>query len=126
MPQITELGKALTSVDLKGRTFIFAGFTDAKGSANLQSGSVGAARGCCEAVPIGEIRDRGEQSHDGRVRPVARAKIQPILLPARTVECRSPTPPKSSGDALRECSSPPVRPLPCVTGASFLTPSAVG
>jgi outer membrane protein OmpA-like peptidoglycan-associated protein len=32
MPQIGELGKALTSADLKGRTFILAGFTDAKGS----------------------------------------------------------------------------------------------
>jgi outer membrane protein OmpA-like peptidoglycan-associated protein len=31
-PQVTELGKALTSEDLKGRTFILAGFTDAKGS----------------------------------------------------------------------------------------------
>ena len=32
MPQVTELGTALTSADLKGRTFILAGFTDAKGS----------------------------------------------------------------------------------------------
>jgi outer membrane protein OmpA-like peptidoglycan-associated protein len=32
MPQVTELGKALTSEDLKGHTFILAGFTDAKGS----------------------------------------------------------------------------------------------
>ena len=38
MPQITELGKALTSVDLKGRTFILAGFTDAKGSATYNQG----------------------------------------------------------------------------------------
>ena len=38
MPQITELGKALTSADLKGRTFIFAGFTDAKGSATYNQG----------------------------------------------------------------------------------------
>jgi hypothetical protein len=26
MPQVTELGKALTSDDLKGRTFILSGF----------------------------------------------------------------------------------------------------
>src|SRR6476620_2876293 len=38
MPQITELGKALTSEDLKGRTFIFAGFTDAKGSETYNQG----------------------------------------------------------------------------------------
>ena len=37
-PQVTELGKALTSVDLKGRTFILAGFTDAKGSATYNQG----------------------------------------------------------------------------------------
>ena len=38
MPQVTELGKALTSPDLKGRTFILAGFTDAKGSATYNQG----------------------------------------------------------------------------------------
>jgi len=38
MPQITELGKALTSEDLKGRTFILAGFTDAKGSETYNQG----------------------------------------------------------------------------------------
>ena len=32
MPQVTALGEALTSADLKGRTFIVAGHTDAKGS----------------------------------------------------------------------------------------------
>ena len=31
MPQVTALGEALTSADLKGRTFILAGHTDAKG-----------------------------------------------------------------------------------------------
>ena len=31
MPQVTALGDALTSADLKGRTFIVAGHTDAKG-----------------------------------------------------------------------------------------------
>jgi outer membrane protein OmpA-like peptidoglycan-associated protein len=31
-PQVAALGQALTSVDLKGRTFILAGHTDAKGS----------------------------------------------------------------------------------------------
>jgi outer membrane protein OmpA-like peptidoglycan-associated protein len=31
-PQVTALGQALTSSDLKGRTFILAGHTDAKGS----------------------------------------------------------------------------------------------
>jgi outer membrane protein OmpA-like peptidoglycan-associated protein len=38
MPQVTELGKALTSPDLKGRTFILAGFTDAKGSETYNQG----------------------------------------------------------------------------------------
>ena len=38
MPQVTELGKALTSADLKGRTFILAGFTDAKGSETYNQG----------------------------------------------------------------------------------------
>ncbi len=37
-PQVTELGKALTSEDLKGRTFILAGFTDAKGSETYNQG----------------------------------------------------------------------------------------
>ena len=32
MPQVTALGEALTSSDLKGRTFILAGHTDGKGS----------------------------------------------------------------------------------------------
>ena len=31
MPQVTALGQALTSGDLKGRTFVVAGHTDAKG-----------------------------------------------------------------------------------------------
>jgi outer membrane protein OmpA-like peptidoglycan-associated protein len=34
MPQITALGEALTSPDLKGRTFVLAGHTDAMGDAN--------------------------------------------------------------------------------------------
>jgi outer membrane protein OmpA-like peptidoglycan-associated protein len=38
MPQVAELGKALTSEDLKGRTFILAGFTDAKGSETYNQG----------------------------------------------------------------------------------------
>ena len=38
MPQVTELGKALTSEDLKGRIFILAGFTDAKGSETYNQG----------------------------------------------------------------------------------------
>jgi outer membrane protein OmpA-like peptidoglycan-associated protein len=38
MPQVTELGKALTSPDLKGRTFILAGFTDAKGTETYNQG----------------------------------------------------------------------------------------
>ena len=33
IPQITALGEALTSPDLKGRTFILAGYTDAMGDA---------------------------------------------------------------------------------------------
>jgi outer membrane protein OmpA-like peptidoglycan-associated protein len=38
MPQVTELGKALTNEDLKGRTFILSGFTDAKGSETYNQG----------------------------------------------------------------------------------------
>jgi outer membrane protein OmpA-like peptidoglycan-associated protein len=38
MPQVAELGKALTSEDLKGHTFILAGFTDAKGSETYNQG----------------------------------------------------------------------------------------
>ena len=38
MPQVTELGTALTSAELKGRTFILAGFTDAKGSETYNQG----------------------------------------------------------------------------------------
>ena len=32
LPQVTALGDALSSSDLKGRTFVVAGHTDAKGS----------------------------------------------------------------------------------------------
>jgi len=38
MQQVTELGKALTSADLKDRTFILAGHTDAKGSETYNQG----------------------------------------------------------------------------------------
>jgi outer membrane protein OmpA-like peptidoglycan-associated protein len=38
MPQVTELGKALTSADLNGRTFILAGHTDARGSETYNQG----------------------------------------------------------------------------------------
>ena len=46
MPQVTELGKALTSADLKGQR-----------QRNLQSRSVGTARRCCKAVAVKTIRD---------------------------------------------------------------------
>ena len=38
MPQVTALGEALTSADLKGRTFVVAGHTDAKGSETYNQG----------------------------------------------------------------------------------------
>ncbi len=38
MPQVTALGEALTSSDLKGRTFVVAGHTDAKGSETYNQG----------------------------------------------------------------------------------------
>ena len=38
MPQVTALGDALTSADLKGRTFILAGHTDAKGGDTYNQG----------------------------------------------------------------------------------------
>jgi outer membrane protein OmpA-like peptidoglycan-associated protein len=38
LPQMTALGDALTSADLKGRTFILAGHTDAKGSETYNQG----------------------------------------------------------------------------------------
>jgi outer membrane protein OmpA-like peptidoglycan-associated protein len=37
-PQVTALGKALSSDDLKGSTFIVAGYTDAKGSDTYNQG----------------------------------------------------------------------------------------
>jgi outer membrane protein OmpA-like peptidoglycan-associated protein len=37
-PQVTALGQALTTADLKGRTFILAGHTDAKGSESYNQG----------------------------------------------------------------------------------------
>ena len=56
MPQVTELGKALTSEDLNGRTFISCGLHGCKRQRNLQSGSIGAARRCREAVPLRKVR----------------------------------------------------------------------
>jgi outer membrane protein OmpA-like peptidoglycan-associated protein len=38
LPQVTALGEALTSPDLKGHTFIVAGHTDAKGSETYNQG----------------------------------------------------------------------------------------
>jgi outer membrane protein OmpA-like peptidoglycan-associated protein len=38
MPQVTALGQALTSDDLKGSTFIVAGYTDAKGTETYNQG----------------------------------------------------------------------------------------
>ena len=38
MSQVTALGEALTSSDLKGRTFVVAGHTDAKGSETYNQG----------------------------------------------------------------------------------------
>jgi outer membrane protein OmpA-like peptidoglycan-associated protein len=38
LPQVTALGEALTSPDLKARTFIVAGHTDAKGSETYNQG----------------------------------------------------------------------------------------
>ena len=40
LPQVAALGEALTSSDLKGRTFIVAGHTDAKGSETYNQGPV--------------------------------------------------------------------------------------
>jgi outer membrane protein OmpA-like peptidoglycan-associated protein len=37
-PQVTALGQALTSSDLKGRTFVLAGHTDAKGTDTYNQG----------------------------------------------------------------------------------------
>ena len=38
MPQVTALGQALTSAELKGATFVVAGHTDAKGSETYNQG----------------------------------------------------------------------------------------
>jgi outer membrane protein OmpA-like peptidoglycan-associated protein len=38
MPQVTALGKALTSDELKGATFVVAGHTDAKGGDSYNQG----------------------------------------------------------------------------------------
>ena len=64
-PQVTALGEALTSPDLKGRTFVVAGHTDAKGSETYNQGL---SRGRGEALPGRQVRNRGRQSGDGRVR----------------------------------------------------------
>jgi outer membrane protein OmpA-like peptidoglycan-associated protein len=37
-PQVTALGQAFSSADLKGRTFIVAGYTDAKGGESFNQG----------------------------------------------------------------------------------------
>ena len=70
MPQVTELGTALTSADLKGRTFILAGFTDAKGSETYNQGL---SERRADAVRQLLSRNYGisGQSSDCRVRPLA-------------------------------------------------------
>ena len=122
LPQATELGKALTSADLNGRTFILAGFTDAKGSLT-QSVPVGATRGCGEAVPIAEVRHRGEPSGDCRVRPVTPEESSQSF---RRRESSSAGDQRHRKVAGTPSSSHPCRPLSLFAGAGFLTPSAVG
>ena len=57
MPQVTELGKALTSEDLK-RTYLHScGLHRCQRQRNIQSGSVRAAGRCREAVTLGKIRN---------------------------------------------------------------------
>jgi hypothetical protein len=67
MPQVSALGQALASPDLKGGTFIVAGHTDAKGSDTYNQGLSEPCRGG-QAVPRGKIWNRREQPADGWLR----------------------------------------------------------
>ena len=106
MPQVTELGTALAGTDLKGRTFILAGFTDGKGSETYNQGlserradavkqflseKYGIEAGSLVTVGYGLIR----------------LKIQPTRSPPKTGEYKLLIPPKSSGDALQKSGSGP-------------------
>ena len=57
LPQVQALGEALTSADLKDHLHPRRSLRR-QGGRHLQSGPVGAARRCDEAVPLGEVRDQ--------------------------------------------------------------------
>ena len=89
MPQVTELGKALTTEDLKGRTFILSGFTDAKGSETYNQGL---SERRADAVKQFLSEKYGIEAANSSLSDTAR-----IPLPPRIAECRSPTLPISDG-----------------------------
>ena len=57
MPQVTELGKALTSSDSEGPHLYSCRLHGCQRQRNLQQRPLGASRRCCKAVPLREIRD---------------------------------------------------------------------
>ena len=92
MSQITALGEALTSADLKGRTFVLAGHTDATGDAATIR-AFGTPLGCGQALPGREVRHRGQPFGDGRTREDATEEFIQSLMQPRTVAFRSSTSP---------------------------------
>ena len=122
-PQVTELGKALTSVDLKGRTFILAGFTDAKGSTTYNQGL---SERRADAVKQFLSEKYGIEASNlvtvGYGLSHLKNPVSPFAGENRRVQVTNATE-KSAGTP---SSSHPCRPLSLFAGAGFLTPSAVG
>ena len=57
MPQVTELGKALTSSESERPHLYSCGLHGCQRQRNLQQRPLGASRRCCKAVSLREIRD---------------------------------------------------------------------
>ena len=68
MPQVTALGEALTSADLKGRTFILAGHTDAKGGDTYNQGLSERRADAVKRFLTEKYRIDDGRSGDGRIR----------------------------------------------------------
>ena len=66
--QVTALGQALTSPDLKGSTFVLAGHTDAKGADSYNLGLSERRADAVKRFLTQKFRDRREQFGDGRLR----------------------------------------------------------
>ena len=91
LPSVQALGKALTSPDLKGSTFIVAGHTDAAGSDGLQPGPVGAARRLDQALSDRQIRHRRRRPRDRRIRREQAQGSRASRWRKPTAACRSST-----------------------------------